>query len=296
MAEPTLSALKAFEVVARTGSLRAAAEALHITQSAVSHQLRRLEISLEVSLLQRHGRGVRLTATGRKLAGELLEGFSRIDAAVSAVKQVEGPEQLRISCLPSVAIRWLIPRLNRFRKRYPHISLNFQYAGTMRGELPPPEIDVMITWQDDRSLREAPCLPLFSGATWPVASPLYLDGLSPHRYSTPAHLLQLELLHDESYRPWREWFKKHGLHPSTLSEGTLYQDFNLMGAAAIAGQGIALCPTRLIETELTEGTLVKLFNTPANENRTYDLFHHPSPEGSVVAFCEWLQEEANAEK
>lgn len=293
MVKPSLSALKTFEAVARTGSLRAAAEALHITQSAVSHQLRRLEDSLSISLVVRQGRGMRLTPQGCHLAEGLCDGFARVDAAVDALLEDSTRERLRIGCLPSVAVRWLIPRLSRFRQRHPEISISFQYAGALPGELPT-DIDVMITWQDAAPKISAERKRLFSGATWPVTSPHYLEQAGPCK--TPSDLLRHELLHDESYHPWQEWFRHFGLAPYSLNAGMLYQDFNLLSAAAVAGQGVALCPPILIENELDQGTLVRLFDTPTNERRAYWLFHHPAPPQAVVAFRSWLLAETETKK
>ena len=113
MTRPSLSSLKTFEVVARLGSLRAAGEVLHITQSAVSHQVRRLEEALEIQLFERQGRGMRLTPRGEQLAFRLRAGFELIDEAVESLTTRKSIGQLRIICLPSVAVRWLIPRLNK---------------------------------------------------------------------------------------------------------------------------------------------------------------------------------------
>lgn len=290
MSRPSLSSLKTFEVVARLGSLRAAAEELHITQSAVSHQLRRLEDALEVQLLEKQGRGIRLTPQGDQLAEGLKEGFGRINAVVEALTNEQTQERLRINCLPSIAVRWLIPRLNRFRSRYPEYAINFQYIDISSSDVPP-DIDVQITWFDGEPRGHCDKTLLFSGETIPVASPHYLQTVPP--VTQPRDLLLLDLLHDETYNHWLSWFKSHGLNPNRLNQGLLYQDFNLLSSSAIAGQGVALCPPRLIEDELAQGTLVELFATRANTTRAYWLFSHPAPRPAVQRFIDWLIEEAN---
>ncbi|WP_170121126.1 LysR substrate-binding domain-containing protein [Halomonas denitrificans] len=291
MPRPSLSALKTFEVVAHSGSLTAAAAILSVTQSAVSHQLRRLETVLDARLITRQGRGISLTPRGAQLAEELREGFTRIDAAVDTFVRQQSGSQLRIGCLPSVAVRWLIPRLNRFRRQHPGVSISLQYAGALEEHLPR-DADVLITWQDAAPTVAAERLRLFSGATWPVASPLYLERAAP--LATPGDLLNQELLHDESYRPWQQWFRHQGLMPPMIDTGVLYQDFNLLSAAAVAGQGVALCPPVLIENELAQGTLIRLFDAPANEERAYWLFYRPDPTAAMLAFRDWLAAEASA--
>ncbi|WP_116475808.1 LysR substrate-binding domain-containing protein [Zobellella maritima] len=291
MSQPTLSALKTFDAIVRTGSLKGAAQELHITQSAVSHQLRRLEETLERKLVVRSGRGILPTAEGKRLADGLREGFQRLELAVSELTGGQAMRRLRISCLPSIAVRWLIPRLNKFREQYPDIAISIQYASTLQDSITA-DADVLITWRYETAAPDRDAQRLFSGATYPVASPLYLDQAGPCQ--TPADLLQMELLHDHSFRPWQTWFKQHGLYSGSMSEGAVYQDFNLLSAAAIAGLGIALCPLTLIETELNQGTLRVLFDIPVSEQRIYWLFHHPQPSSAVTTFCEWINGEVDA--
>ncbi|SEG29362.1 LysR substrate-binding domain-containing protein [Marinobacterium lutimaris] len=289
MARPSFSSLKTFEVVARLGSLRAAGEVLHITQSAVSHQIRRLESSLQVKLMEKNGRGIRLTSSGEQLAYRLSEGFALIDEAVDSITLRKDMEQLRIVCLPSIAVRWLIPRLNRFRSRYPDYAISIEYIDVSRDEVPP-DIDIQITWFDGPPRSRFDRKLICEGVTLPVASPLYLQTVAP--IEQPRDLLRLDLLHDETSDSWRSWFQSVGLNPGHLERGMFYQDFNLLSSAAIAGQGIALCPPRLIETELANGTLEMLFDTPSNTSRAYWLFTHPNPRPAVQRFMDWVLEEA----
>lgn len=291
MPNPSLSALRVFDAIVRTGSLKAAARELCVTQSAVSHQLRRLEESLGLALVVRRGRGVEPTAAGLRLAAGLREGFQRLERAVDEATADDAGQRLRIGCLPSVAVRWLIPRLSDFRRRHPGIAISIQYADERHAPIGS-GVDVLISWLDGE-----PPGPdgerLFSGATYPVASPIYLDRVGDVR--EPGDLLRLELLHDHSPRAWQAWLRRQGLAKGGLSEGAVYQDFNLLSAAAIAGQGVALCPLRLIEAELRQGTLRRLFDAPVDERRAYWLFHHPGPSAAVRDFCAWIREEARRE-
>lgn len=290
MSKPSLSSLKTFEVVARLGSLRAAGEALHVTQSAVSHQIRRLEETLKLQLFEKQGRGVSLTPVGEQLFLKLREGFELIDDAVDAVANDKSFEQLRIACLPSVAVRWLIPRLNRFRSQFPEYAISFQYIYAPSTEIPS-DVDIQITWFDGIPAGNSEKILLFKGDTQPVASPLYLNTISAITH--PRDLLRLDLLHDEVSGSWRDWFQSQALNPGNLNRGMFYQDFNLLSSAAIAGQGIALCPPRLIEMELSNGTLEVVFDSRANLTRGYWLFSHPDPRPAVRNFIDWLVAEVD---
>lgn len=290
MSKPSLSSLKAFEVVARLGSLRAAGEELHITPSAVSHQIRRLEEMLKLQLFEKEGRGIRLTSIGEQLSFKLREGFELIDDAVDAVANDKSFEQLRIVCLPSVAVRWLIPRLNRFRSRFPEYVISFQYIYVPSADIPP-DVDIQITWFDGTPPGHSEKTMLFKGETQPVASSLYLQTVGAIVH--PRDLLRLDLLHDATAGSWKYWFQTQGLNPGHLDRGMFYQDFNLLSSAAIAGQGIALCPPRLIEMELSNGTLEVVFDSRANPTRGYWLFSHADSRPAVRNFIDWLVEEAN---
>lgn len=289
MIRPSLTALQTFLAIARHGSLKGAAESLHKTQSAVSHQLRQLETTLGTALTTREGRSIRLTSVGQTLAKGLETGFSEIERTLEQAVTLKQPEVLHINCLPSVAVRWLIPRLSGFRARFPDYRIDFRYSGALETGIPP-DADIKITWHDGPPGIDSGRARLFSGATWPVASPLYLQNVSPN--ITPGALPRMEILHDEFLEPWYNWFRQHGLSTRRLDEGVIYQDFNLLSTAAVAGQGIALCPPRLIERELSDGTLVTLFDTPGNQDRAYWVFYRHGSRAAVMDFVHWLIDEA----
>lgn len=292
MPQPSFIALQTFLSVAQEGSLRGAAEVLHKTQSAVSHQLKHLETTLGVELTVRDGRSIRLTAAGETLARGLEAGFSEIERAVDQATVRQQQEVLRINCLPSVAVRWLIPRLSTFRERFPDYRIDFRYSGALDSGIPA-NADIMITWHDGPPKIDSGKKRLFSGATWPVASPLYLQGFP--QAIEPKLLPRMEILHDEFLAPWYQWFRQHGLSTHRLDEGVVYEDFNLLSTAAIAGQGVALCPPRLIKRELYDGTLVTLFNDPGNQDRAYWIFYHQDARAAIGHFVDWIIQETMIE-
>src|SRR4029450_13612416 len=121
---PATQALRALEAVARTGSLTKAAEAMHLTHGAVSHQLKGLEDDLGVRLIERAGRGIRLTDEGERFAGRVRPALSALAEAVRQITEHNNPRQFRVSVMPSFAARWLLPRIGRFLGANPDIDLD----------------------------------------------------------------------------------------------------------------------------------------------------------------------------
>jgi LysR family glycine cleavage system transcriptional activator len=119
---PSLTALRAFEAAARLGSFTLAAAELHVSQSAVSQQIRTLEADLGVSLFRRSGPRIALTPEGANLAAGLRAGFAEIHRAVESVRRRRRPI-VTVSLLPTLAVRWLIPRLERFNAAHPGIEI-----------------------------------------------------------------------------------------------------------------------------------------------------------------------------
>jgi LysR family glycine cleavage system transcriptional activator len=290
MSMPSYNALRAFESVVRLGTVGAAAQELHVTQSAVSHMLRQLEHSLELSLLQRVGRKIQPTQDGQRLAAGLLEGFARLHAAVGSVAHPVRGRRLTVACLPSVAARWMVPRLADFRQTHPDIQLHIHYSSTASALSADPGVDLVITWLDGEYRGAGQAWRLFDGATYPVCSPLYLDRFGSVR--EPADLMKAELLHDVTAASWRSWFRMHDLHLPAREQEPIYEDFNLMSIAVLAGHGVALSPLTLLRSELEQGMLLKLFDQPANAQRGYWMLtpHQQRPE--TQSFIDWAVAQA----
>jgi LysR family transcriptional regulator, glycine cleavage system transcriptional activator len=121
---PPMQALRAFEAAARTRSLTRAAESLHLTHGAISHQIQSLEADFGVRLVERAGRGIRLTDEGERFASRVRAVLSDLGDAVREVTERASPRQLRVSVMPSLAARWLLPRIGRFFAKHPEIDLD----------------------------------------------------------------------------------------------------------------------------------------------------------------------------
>src|SRR5690242_9303622 len=128
---PPMQALRAFEAAARTGSLTRAAELLHLTHGAISHQVKALEAEFGVRLMERAGRGIRLTDEGERFAARVRDVLSDLAEAVREVSDRDSPRQLRITVLPSFAARWLLPRIGRFVAAHPEIDVDIRASNAL---------------------------------------------------------------------------------------------------------------------------------------------------------------------
>jgi len=128
---PAMQALRAFDAAARLSSLSRAAESLHLTHGAVSHQIKGLEADLGVRLVTRAGRGIRLTEEGERFAARVRAALDQLAAAVREVTDQSNPHRIRVSVVPSFAARWLLPRIGRFIAAHPDIDLDVRAQLTL---------------------------------------------------------------------------------------------------------------------------------------------------------------------
>ena len=202
---PPMQALRAFEAAASTGSLTRAAEALHLTHGAISHQIKALEADLGVRLVERAGRGIRLTDEGQRFANRVRTAFAELADAVREMTDHANPRQLRVSVIPSFAARWLLPRMGRFLAAHPDIDLDVR-ANLALADFHREDTDVAIRY----GFGDWPGLVaehLFDEIFFPVCSPRYANGKLPARPADLAHHLLLRS--DSEF--WKPWFEAAGL-------------------------------------------------------------------------------------
>lgn len=297
MSQPPLNALRAFEAVARTGSFRAAAESLFVTQPAISHQIKHLEEWLGGPLFDRGGRVPVLLPRGVSLARELTMALDAIAAACRRARPVASTGVV-VAAIPSVAICWLIPRLPRFRALHPDIQLRVVYAHHGQ-EIDFQTTDLAFTFAD--SCPEAEGMssePFMSGRSIPVASPA-LVGSEPLGLTT-RDLLKVGLLHDNDLSGWRTWLDRAGQPVPEALPGAVFEDFNLLRVAALAGQGVALCSLAMIRPDLAEGRLVQLSEISVLEGFNYYLTQSdmvpldPARHRARQALLSWIRSEQEA--
>ncbi len=285
---PPLNALKCFEAAARSGSFSRAAEELHVTQSAVSHQIRQLEEWFGFQLFDRLGRHTSPTPKAEELARSLADAFGIIATACRRAAQTDSKPPLAIAAIPSIATIWLIPRLPLFLRQHPEIEVSLTYA--FHGN----PVDFGVTdlailygrgeWENAR------CTKFLGGDSVAVCNTGFLEKYGP--FPEPKDLLQASLLHDTDQTGWQTWFRAAGLAHTDPQPGPTFEDFNLLRSAALAGSGIAICPAPLIADDFASGRLVQLFPTAIAEDRAYYIVEPASaPIGNASAansFKEWL--------
>lgn len=284
---PDLIVLQAFECAARHGSFTQAAAELNLTQSAVSRQIRSLEVQLGVVLFERIRRHVVLSATGRSLLPSVIRLLAQSEAlAHQAMASADGRIALSIAALPTFASRWLLPRLADFTARHPDIVVNIA-SHSEPFDLAEQDFDLAIHYGQPVWAR-ASCTYLCSEVILPVASPALL---ASHPVSVIDDFARTPLLHLATRpRQWMDWFEQNGGAGSIGYHGHRFDQFNMIIEAAIVGLGFALLPKYLIEEDLRAGRLKIVLDLPMTTENNYYLV---SPEGkadylAAKAFEAWV--------
>ena len=281
---PSLNALKAFEAAARHQSLTAAANELSVTHASVSRHVRALEEWLGTDLFTRSARGVALTPEGRRLGDALVQPFDRIAVALKDVGKGSQSKGLRISVEPAIASRWLVPRLGRFKDRYPDVELAI---------VPSTELADFAAGEADFGIRYGPgawagveAVKLTDSWSFPVCAPSFLAACEPGR---PFDMASCPLLVERNKQWWIDWLAGAGLERITDWNVTVFEA-HLAIEAAEAGQGFALGDFMLVTDALVAGRLVRPFALEQKEEWGYYLVHArdmPATRRSQ-AFQQWL--------
>ncbi len=285
-----LNALRVFEAVARTGSFTRAAKELFITQSAVSHQIKALEEWLAAPLFERSRRTPTLLATGAALAPVLTGALSDIQNACRRLREKPDDQRLTIAVIPSVATCWLIPRLNEFRQKHPDFGLRIVYA--IHGQVTDfHDADLVITYSAEKP-RDKNVSLFMDAAAAPVCSTSFAQENGFLENTTA--VARAQLLHDTDFSGWQQWFRRSGSSVPALNHSLVFEDFNLLRAATLAGQGISLCPVKLIADDLKTGRLVQISDVTVSEGSGYYVKVVSSPQTEQrKIFSEWLMATAS---
>ena len=285
---PPLAALRPFEAAARLESFTKAADELHLTHGAVSHQVRALEEHLGTSLFARHGKRVTLTSAGRTFAERVRNSLEEIARAADAVR-TRNLNRLSVSVLPSFASRWLMPRLIRFMERHPDIEVNVN-ASTNLVSFAAEDIDLAIRFGKG-PWPELFCERFLDDEYFPVASPKLASRLKlkvPHDLLKPEVRIMRE---DRDY--WCEWFEAAGVPYVDRVRGPLSNDSTYSLQAASRGEGVALARRSIVLEDLERGILKRLFTLAVPSHERYWFV---CPKGSenapnVKAFRDWMKGE-----
>ncbi|MGV6827628.1 MAG: transcriptional regulator GcvA, partial [bacterium] len=284
-----MNTLPAFEAAARHLSFSRAAEELHVTQAAVSQQIKQLEQKLGVKLFERIHRGLRLTPEGLTFQNTVSPALDDLRRVTANVREPEGDGVLTLSVLPSFAAKWLVSRLWKFQDEYPEIDVRID-ASTRLANFVDDDIDIAIRhgpggWSGLESIF------LLDEDFFPVCTP---DLIEQSPLDTPSDLLQHQLLWDTEYpSAWEDWFNAAGVKQQK-KKGTGYNNAALMIQAAIEGQGVAMARRLLAEDDLESGRLVKPFTLSLPSDFAYYIVYPPRASGQfkVQAFRDWILSES----
>ena len=288
---PPIGSLVAFECAARHESFSRAAEELHLTQGAISRQIRALEEVVGVALFERVRQRVVLSEAGQAYLADVRRTLGELGEATHRVMGFAGTRGvLDLAVLPTFGARWLVPRLSRFLDRHPDVTVNLA-ARIEPFDFADEPFDAAIhvgqpVWAG--GVLEH----LMDEEVVPVARP---DWLATIAAPAPADLVARPLLH-QSTRPsaWADWFGSVGVTTDAAWRGPRIDQFSMIAEAAAAGLGAALVPRFLVEDELAHGRLAVLFPEPLRTRSAYYVVHPASKGRSALlrAFEEWLVAEA----
>jgi len=260
---PPLNALRAFEAAARHGSFKRAAEELHVTPTAISHQIRHLEDLLGCAVFHRRPRPVRLSEAGRQLYPVLRDSLDRIAGAVVGIQSGLQARALRVTTTPAFASRWLIPRLGAIREACGGQEIAIEATERVI-DLHAGEVDFAIRYARSPD-PELECRPLFSDRYIPVCHPARLKQ-SP--VESPCDLAKHPLIHfqwkrdDPGAPTWDRWIAaaRHHFPDERLPDpegGLRFSEEVHAIEAALNRQGVALLSDALVAPELASGALVQ---------------------------------------
>ena len=290
---PSLNALRAFEAAGRLGSFKEAAAELHVTHGAISQQVRLLEAWLGASLFERHNRRVVLTSAARAYLAEIGPLFDQLAQATARYGvSAKVSRTLTVDAPATFTLRWLVPRLEKFRVRHPDVEVRIETSNEPVERLKDAH-DIVIRGGPD-TFYGYTMRPFLEESRLPVCSPALLRRL-PLR--TPEDLRRHTLLHTSSLpRVWPDWLAQVGQSALTPAAVLTFDHFYLTLQAAVDGMGIAMGPTALVADDLAAGRLVAPFAGPRLPSRSYCTYIADEKAGDdlIVLFLSWLEHEGQA--
>ncbi len=294
---PPLNSLRAFEAAARHLSFTKAAEELHVTPAAVSHQIKGLEDQLGVPLFRRLTRALRLTEAGQAALPVLRDGFDKLADGVDLLRAHEESGVLTVSLEPSFAAKWLVPRLDRLRAAHPELEVRLDATDRL-ADFQRDNVDLAIRYGggDYPGLEVEQ---LLSEEIFPVCSPKLRDGPAP--LVQPADLRHHTLIHldwdreDVGAPTWRMWLLAAGINDIDFTRGPVFSMKSLALQAAIEGQGVALASSVLVADDLAAGRLVVPFDVSVCDPLEFAYYivvpKRTAGLPKVAAFRGWLLDE-----
>ena len=301
----TLTHLRAFEAVARLLSFVAAAEELHVTQSAVSRQIKSFEDELGAQLFLRGTRHVQVAPDGHILLRAALPLLARLDASVQQIRRARSRQRVSVTTFASFGSLWLLPRIEAFQRSFPAIDIRVS-AHDVLADLDDPELDLALRYCSPAMvppggvhLFEETLTPCVSRGLWERIR----SGSAP-ALTGPADLAGHTLLEEDDdrasteYLSWRLWLASHG-QAALQPQRWLYLNYTYQQVqAALAGQGVALARVPLVFEALQRGELVEPFGADGRVGSPFSYWMVTAPASrarpEVMQFCAWVEAEAAA--
>jgi LysR family glycine cleavage system transcriptional activator len=301
---PSLKGLRAFDAVVRHHSATKAADELHVSPGAVSHQIRTLEQHLGFRLFERSGGELMPTVEALEIAAQIRGGFDQIFGALRRLRLSNDPSFLTISCELTFGTLWLAPRIASFQKKHPNIQVRLDLTDHdpdfhRRG------VDLAVR-PGYGSFPGCEAIRLTEETISPVCAPRYLSDVPNARaVRSPSDLLSAPLLHVEWFEPetsfrtlaWERWFAEAGIKTNGASLPGMHFSHTMVSLQlAIAGNGIALASDCLAADAIASGSLIRPFDIPLKTPRDYYLVYAESDRdySKTVTFRNWLIEEMAA--
>ena len=283
---PSLRALHYFHQAALHSSFSSAAERLHVTHSAVSHQIRQLESWMGKPLFIRTSGRVKLTSHGERLLLSCQKAFSELRTTCESIR-TGMRHHLTISCSPSFLSQWLIPRIATFYQRYPDIAIQFQGLVNV-DQLRSEHTDVLIVSYEQCPDEDIDASLIGADYIGPLCAPQFAE-----RFHSENDLAELPLLHaDTRLHAWAEWAKKSGARGNFWT-GKHFDNLTLAIQAARSGLGIIMAPRLLVRQELEDGTLIAPLGFVRVDRATWMMVKKARcHDAEISLFRGWLQEAA----
>ncbi|WP_282609811.1 transcriptional regulator GcvA [Pelagibius sp. Alg239-R121] len=296
---PPLNSLRAFEAAARHLSFRQAAEELNVTPAAISQQIKQLEATLSVELFTRTTRALALTDAAEAALPEIRNGFDSLDGGVRTLRAQRDGGILTVSVSPSFGMRWLLPRLERFRQTYPDIDVRID-ASNQLTDFGRGGVDVALRYGRG-NYKGLTSERLITDIAFPVCSPNLLP--DPQQLLEPEDLHNHALLHvdwvmeSESAPTWARWLQRANITDIDTRGGLRFSMDDMAVSAAISGLGIVVAARAFVVADLAAGRLVKPFSSELDMPTE---FHHyavypaqKAAQPKVSAFLDWVRGEVS---
>lgn len=284
---PPLNALRAFEAAARHGSFTLAAEELCVTPGAVSRQIKALEDHFGQALFTRGHRLVTLTEAGSRYAGLISGPFAELGRAGETLRQDNGARRIKLDCLPTLAMHWLLPRLERFRAGHPDVEISLQ---TSVGPVDLTRDVHLSVRRDPAHFSGLAATPLMTEWCLPVCSPAYVRDHRLTSLSALSRATALEIRAREDL--WPSWCRAQLIGPAALGPRLVVDHTFVAMQAAEDGLGVAVVPLLFAARLLKAGRLVCPLPGTEAVSGTYSLLHRPGRESpEIEAFSRWLAAE-----